>query len=426
MFNNFSVLLNRPGGVVYMAFNSASSVLNPRYRAGRNISSAGGFVPAGTKFDAIPALRGGEQLVITSDDLYVMRGLFCGEACTFAKHLGKLSLGDAIATAKESAGMLRRMAVYEGCVRPNMGDCPRLPVMGRSSLISSPEVASDGKSAKFYRRFFDVSSKIGALGFPELQKFDCEALWVLNQAQRYCKSQSDQNVLQRLIPKECQPASDVFWDLSEYSSAESMMVMGRSDLYNKLSKVSARSKFACEMSLANLSAKYPGKSARSANAIWTGLSSDKCNVLPDAFLLAWSKSSPDSQARSIAQMVPGIDLDLPVGCIRYTHMAFGRKYQTELPFYDSNILRDWAKAAYAEAVRTATMDKVDVVLPKTVTEQDILPATFSESNYNFLRDERAKSEREALCKAVRDVSDLNKAIGSMTASSDDTDDFECE
>lgn len=372
----------------------------------RNISGSGGFIPAGTKFDTIPVLRAGEQACVSDDDMYVMRGLFCGEAVGYVKHLGKLSLGDAIATAKESAGMLRRMAVYEGCVRPEDGGCRRLPVMSYRSFIST----KCGNSDKFYRRFTDVLGKLGGVGFPEVQKFDCEALWVLNQAQRYCKNSDDRNVLQRMIPMECQPASNDITSLSEHGTAEDTLVMHRMDLYNHLDEISDRGRFACEMSLSQLSAKYPGNSARAKNAIWTGIQSDKCRMLPDAFLLAWSKTSPTSQARSIAHMVPGNDLDLPVGCLRYTHVAFGKRYQSEIPFYDSDVLSEWSKIAYAEAVKSGTMDKVDVILPKTVSDDDIMPPAFSDFEYDRTYRHRVETERNALSAAARDVSDLNRAL----------------
>ena len=404
--------------------------------SGRAISDSGGFIPAGTKFDTIPVLRGGEQVPMSAEDLYVMRGLFCGEASSYIKHAGKLSLGDAIATAKDSANLLRRMSVYEGCVRPNMGDCPRLPVMNGYSLLSSSPHMYHGYDAKFYRRFTDIAGRVGAMSFPEVQKFDFEALWVLNQAQVYCRDQADRNTLQRLIPKECQAASDDMRELSTSAPNEDILVEGRIGLYEKLDIISDNAKFACEMSLAQLSTKCPGKSARSSNAIWTGIQSDRCKGLSNSFLSAWSKSSPESQARSIAYVLPGDDLDLPVGCIRYTHSAFGRRYQSELPFYDSDVLKEWSKEVYAEAVSNGTMHKVDVVLPKTVTEDDILPATFSDDAYQAVSAARADKEKAALVYAqgqvgrmsqsgdvgakpvrARSVGDLNAAAADVVQSS---------
>lgn len=383
------------------------------YRTGRNISGMDGFVPAGTKFDTVPTLRSGEQVQMTSDDLYVMRGLFCGEAGVYAKHMGKLSIGDAIATAKDSAGMLRRMSIYEGTVRPSMYDCRRLPVMDKRSVLSSSEYELGTSGGKFYRRFADIARKMGAMGFPEVQKLDLEALWVLNQAQAYCADPKDKSTLQRMIPLECQPAVDALNRLVTCDSSEGILTRYRIDCLGALSSVSERGRFACEMSLKQLSDKHPGKSVRSSNVIWTGLPGNRVRGLSTKFLSAWSKASPVSQARSIAQVVPGPDIDLPVGCIRYTHSAFGGRYQSEFPFYDSDELKDWARSAYSEAVANGTMDKLDVVLPKTVSASDIIPASFSETEYAHACAKRMERANEAFLSAFRDVSDLNAAAAAV-------------
>lgn len=385
-------------------------------RPGRNISGMDGFVPAGTKFDTIPTLRGGEQVRMTSDDLYVMRGLFCGEASSYVKHLGKLSLGDAIATTKDSITMLRRMAVYEGTVRPSKGDCKRLPVMDKRSFLSSSEYELGASGAKFYRRFSDIAGKMGAKGFPEVQKYDLEAMWVLNQAQSYCADPKDRNTLQRMIPKECQKALDSINRLTTCDPSEGILLQYRGTAMNELSKISNRARFACEMSLNQLAVKNPGKSARSQNVIWTGLPSNRCRELSNQFLTAWSKSSAVSQARSMAEVVPGCDFDLPVGCLRRIHSAFGGRYYSEFPFYDSDVLKDWAREAYSDAVQNGTMDRLDVVLPKTLSTRDVLPASFSNVEYDRLCSRKIEQASAALLNAARDVSDLNAAAASVKPS----------
>lgn len=376
---------------------------------GREISGPGGFVPPGTKFDAIPVLRAGEQIKISSDDLYVMRGLFSGEAAGYAKHAGKLKLGDAIATAKDSTKLLRRMAVYEGAIDERIGECERLPVMNDYSLLASKGAAHSGPDAKFYRRFSEMAGRVGALSFPEVQKHDSEALWVLNQAQTYCRDEADRNTLQRLIPKECQPASDIICELNRSPLEEDLLVSDRTKLNNALSRVPAQQKFACEMSLAQLEKKHPGKSARSEKSVWTGLKSERVDGLPNSFLASWVRSTPQGQAHSIASVLPGDDLDIPVGCIRIEHTAFGKPYQSELPFYDSDELKRRAKDEYARAFKDGTMSKLDVVLPKTVTEDDVLPARFSQDEYQENCDRSRRRDNWDLYAAACEIAYHNRS-----------------
>lgn len=102
------------------------------------------------------------------------------------KHLGKFSLGDAIATTKDSANLLRRLSIYEETVRPNCGDCRRLSVMAGYSLLSDSVFVVGNAGGKFYDKYYDDIKKLGALGFPEVQKLDLEALWALKLARLYC------------------------------------------------------------------------------------------------------------------------------------------------------------------------------------------------------------------------------------------------
>ena len=87
--------------------------------------------------------------------------------------------------------------------------------------------------------------------------------------------------------------------------------------------------------------------------------------------------------------------------------------QSEFPFYDSDELKDWARSAYSEAVANGTMDKLDVVLPKTVSASDIIPASFSETEYAHACAKRMERANEAFLSAFRDVSDLNAAAAAV-------------
>lgn len=362
---------------------------------GREISGPGGFVPPGTKFDTIPVLRGGENVKINADDLYVMRGLFCGEASGYAKFSGKLSLGDAIATAKDSARLLRRMSVYEGHVDENAGDCRRLPVMDGRSFLAAPSSAYVGREAKFYRRFTEVAARIGAMSFPEVQDAEAEALWVLNQAQVYCRDNNDKNVLQRMIPKRCQAASDDINALRQPASNGDSILSDRLHLTAQLDLLTPNDTLGCEMSLNALEKRYPGKTARPSNAVWTGLPSEQGNKCTNEFLASWIKCTPESQARTMEHVVPGADLGLPVGCVRRIHKTLGETYFAEYPFYDSEELSKWAKREYSKAFNTGTMDRVDVVLPTTVTLDDIAPTGYTEDGYRMrVEDLRARDNRD--------------------------------
>lgn len=387
-----------------------------RFRVGRNVSGMDGFIPAGTKFDTIPMLRAGEMVRMDADDLYVMRGLLCGEAISYTKHIGKLSLGDAIATAKASTDLLRRLSIYEGTVRPSHGDCLRLPVMSGYSLLSDSPFELGEIGGKFYRKYHGVMTKLGAMGFPEVQKLDLEAMWALKQAQLYCADPKDAARLQHMIPKECQPAVDILEKLRTCDSSEGITFSHRVSALMAMSKISDRGRFGCEMALRQLTRENPGKSARVLNVIWTGLPSNRVRTLPNAFIGAWAQSTPSSQARSIASILPGVDVCIPVGCLRYTHSAFGNRYYSEFQFYDSDILRDWARTAYSEAIEACSMDKLDVVLPMTIKGDELIPASFSEKEYDIMCQRRYMSAKNAMTQAARDVQDLNLAAASLKSS----------
>ena len=381
---------------------------------GRDITGPGGFVPAGTKFDAIPTLRGGEQVTITDGDLYVMRGLFCGETSGYIKHAGKLSLGDAIATAKDSANLMRRMAVYEGCVDGKSSDIKRLPVMAGQSLLSTFRSAYTGSSARFYKRFSDVTSRAGAMSFPEAQHYDAEALWVLSQAQVYCRDNADRNALQGMISKNCQRSVDIMKRLNcaEYDGDSALSY--RSMLSDSLSRLSDYDKYACEVNLASLEKRHPGKSARPANAIWTGLDSENASRLSNKFLNGWVRASAWSQSWTMSQVLPGDEPDLPVGCIRFDHKAFGKTYQSELPFYNSDDLKERARLEYEHAFRNGTMDKIDVVLPRTVHPDDVLPPDYSDDRYAYNCEKNADSSM----RHARDSRDLDAVAANLRYNSE--------
>lgn len=132
-----------------------------------------------------------------------------------------------------------------------------------------------------------------------------------------------------MIPKECQPAVDALNYLTKCDSSEGIVISHRISALMALSKISDHSKFACEMLLQRLGQKYPGESARLPNVIWTGLPGNRVRTLSDAFLCAWSRAALSSQAWSMALILPGGDVCIPVDCLCYTHCGFGSRYDSE-------------------------------------------------------------------------------------------------
>lgn len=165
-----------------------------------------------------------------------------------------------------------------------------------------------------------------------------------------------------------------------------------------------------------LGQKYPGESARLPNVIWTGLPGNRVRTLSNAFLCAWSRAAPSSQAWSMASILPGVDVCIPVGCLCYTHCGFGSRYDPEFQFYDSDVLREWAKTAYAEAIEKCSMDKLNVVLPMTVRGDELIPASFSEQEYDQACMKRYAQAKDSMMQAARDVADLNAAAVSIKSS----------
>ncbi len=394
-----------------MAFDSMRDVSHHP----RNLLSAeDGFVPNCTKFESIPMLRQSEGYRMDKTDMYLMRGLLSGELSGYTRFQGKLNLGDALATARGSAKVYRRLAPFEGWMQPEKGESLQPEVMNGLSVLSSPEKSLSPQQEAMYKSMRDAVRKTGGNSFMECQDSECESLWVMLAARGYCKSAEDRAYIESCVPETCAGVMRQADVLNDPFIPESRMSHERLRLWSECVRLTNDDKMACEVAFQDLRKLNPGVNKNNGSYTWFGVANDNTKKLSPDFMRTYARASASTQAQVIGMKTYGADLEFPLGCIRFKHKdCDGLPYQTELQFHDAEMLEARAKYEFSKALKNDTVDRIDLVLPKTMDADTIVPSEEDRYYAEMQRNRYRKANPGQGRPSQRRTSDLNAAAAGI-------------